>query len=142
MCLFLSVSLHKVKANKSLPKYYLNDLSLKHNNWPLCLQNLSLLQLQDTKIEQKREQNRNSTLCGMNGICEKQVDKLMPCPFTGPKMFCAGPNFLSQSKNLIAFSASSKTFVPAQKIPTKTILLNANHLFVWHKMFVTATICN
>ena len=27
---------------------------------------------------------------------------LMPCPFTGPKMFCAGPNFLSQPKNLTA----------------------------------------
>jgi hypothetical protein len=32
---------------------------------------------------------------------------------------------------LTAFSASSKTFVPAQK----PILLNANHLFVWHKKF-------
>ena len=61
----------------------------------------------------------------------------MPCPFTGRKMFCAGPNFMSQLKNLTAFSAFSKTFVPAQK----PILLNANHLFVWHKMFVTATIC-
>ena len=61
----------------------------------------------------------------------------MPCPFTGPKMFCASPNFLSQPKNLTAFSASSKTFVPAQK----PILLIANHLFVCHKMFVTATIC-
>ena len=60
----------------------------------------------------------------------------MPCPFTGPKMFCAGPNFLSQLKNLIGFSASSKTFMPAQK----TILFNTNHLFVWYKMFVTATI--
>jgi hypothetical protein len=56
----------------------------------------------------------------------------MPCPFTGPKMF--DPNFLSQPKNLTAFSASSKMFVPAQK----PILLNANHLFVWHKMFVIA----
>ena len=46
-------------------------------------------------------------------------------------------NFLNQPKNLTAFNASSKTFVPAQK----PILLNANHLFVWHKMFVTATIC-
>ena len=54
----------------------------------------------------------------------------MPCPFTGPKMFCASPNFLSQPKNLTAFSASSKTFVLAQK----PILLNANHIFVWHKM--------
>ena len=35
---------------------------------------------------------------------------LMPCPFTGPKMFCAGPNFLTQPKNLTEFSASSKTF--------------------------------
>ena len=59
----------------------------------------------------------------------------MPCPYTGPKMFCAGPKFLSQPKNLTAFSASSKSFVPAQK----PILLNANHLFVWHKIFLTAT---
>ena len=58
--------------------------------------------------------------------------RFLPCPFTGPKMFCAGLNFLSQPKNEW-FSPSSKTFVPAQK-PT---LLNANHLFVWHKMFVT-----
>ena len=65
------------------------------------------------------------------------LTSLMPCPFTGPKMFCAGPNFLSQPKNLTAFSASSKTFVLEQK----PILLNANHLFVLHKMFVTATIC-
>ena len=61
----------------------------------------------------------------------------MPCHFTGPKMFCAGPIFLSQPKHLTAFSASSKTFVPAQK----PILLNANHLLVWHKMFVTGTKC-
>ena len=44
---------------------------------------------------------------------------------------------MSQPKNLTASSASSKTFVPAQK----PILLNANPLFVWHKMFVTGTIC-
>ena len=48
----------------------------------------------------------------------------MPCPFTDPKMFCAGPIFLSQPKILTAFSASSKTFVQAQK----PILQNANHL--------------
>ena len=71
---------------------------------------------------------------------------VMPCPFTGPKMFCAGPNFLSQPKNLTAYSASS--LVLAQK----PILLNANYLFfsgtkcleltqyvnkclVWHKKF-------
>ena len=61
----------------------------------------------------------------------------MPCPFTGSKMFCAGTNILCQHKNLTAFGASSRTFVAAQK----PILLNANHLFVWQKIFVTATIC-
>ena len=35
----------------------------------------------------------------------------MPCPFTGPKNFCDGPNFLGKTKNLIAFIASSKTFI-------------------------------
>ena len=56
---------------------------------------------------------------------------LMPCPFTGPKMFCPVPNFLSQPKNLTAFSSSSKTFVPAQK----AILLNANHHTGWCPFF-------
>ena len=55
----------------------------------------------------------------------------MPCPYTGAKMFCAGPNISSQPKNLTACSAFSKTFVLAQK----PILLNANHHFVWHKKF-------
>ena len=59
----------------------------------------------------------------------------MPCPSTGPKIFCASPIVLLKPENLTAFSASSKTFVPAQK----PILLNANHLFVWHKVFVTGT---
>ena len=45
----------------------------------------------------------------------KIVFFLMPCPFTGPKMLCADQNFLSQPKNLTAFSASSKNFVLAQK---------------------------
>jgi hypothetical protein len=61
----------------------------------------------------------------------------MSCPFTGPKMFCADLIFLSQPKSFHAFNASSKPFVPAQK----PILLNGSHLLVWHKMFVTATIC-
>ena len=34
---------------------------------------------------------------------------LIPCPFTGWKMFCPVPNFLSQPKNLTAFSAGTKT---------------------------------
>ena len=45
--------------------------------------------------------------------------------------------FFRQPKNLTASSASSKTFVTAQK----PILQNANHLYVLHKMFVTVTIC-
>ena len=64
----------------------------------------------------------------------------MPCPFTVPKMLCASPNFLSQPKNLTAFSASSKTFVPAQKnnfTECKSSFCLAqnvgNKFLVWHK---------
>ena len=31
---------------------------------------------------------------------------IMPCPFTGPKMFFAGPNFLCQTKNVFTLSMS------------------------------------
>ena len=34
--------------------------------------------------------------------------QLMPCPFTGPKIFCAGPHFLCQTKNLFTYCASHK----------------------------------
>ena len=40
----------------------------------------------------------------------------MPCPFRGPKMFCAGPNFLCQTKNLLTYSGSHKHFVPDKKM--------------------------
>ena len=50
----------------------------------------------------------------------------MPCPFPGPQMFFAGPNFLNQPKILAAFSDSSKTFVHKNQF-----YLNTNHLFFW-----------
>ena len=34
----------------------------------------------------------------------------MPCPFTGPKMFWAGPSILSQTKNLFTYCGSHKHF--------------------------------
>ena len=37
--------------------------------------------------------------------------RVMPCTFTGRKMFCAVPNFSSQPKKLTAFSASTETFM-------------------------------
>ena len=39
----------------------------------------------------------------------------MPCPFTGPKMFCAGPNVLCLTKNLFTYCGSQKNFVPDQR---------------------------
>ena len=41
---------------------------------------------------------------------------LMPCPFTGHKMFCASPNFLCRTKNLFTYCASHKHFVPDKKM--------------------------
>ena len=44
------------------------------------------------------------------------VARLMPCPFTGPKMFWAGPNFLRQTKNLFTYCSSHNHFVPDKKM--------------------------
>ena len=41
---------------------------------------------------------------------------LMPCPFTGPKMLCAGPHFLFRTKNVFTYCASHKHFVPDKKM--------------------------
>ena len=38
------------------------------------------------------------------------------CPFTGPKIFYASPNFLCRTKNLFTYCASHKHFVPEQKM--------------------------
>ena len=40
---------------------------------------------------------------------------IMPCPFTGTKMFCASPNTLSQPKNLTAFSILLENFCAGTK---------------------------
>ena len=40
----------------------------------------------------------------------------MPCPFTGPNMFCVGPNFLCQIKSLFTYCGSYEHFVPDKKM--------------------------
>ena len=80
----------------------------------------------------------------------------MPFPFTGHKMFCAGPNILCQTKNWTVFSATPKSlwlaqyvnqflvwhkkFGPAQNIlrPVEGRSKNAIQFLVWHKIFGTA----
>ena len=59
----------------------------------------------------------------------------MPCPFTGHKMFCAGPNILCQTKNKIVFSAT-----PNIVLALKLNLLDANHLLFWDQNFGTGAI--
>ena len=39
----------------------------------------------------------------------------MPCPFTGPKMLCEGPNFLCQIKISFTYCGSHKYFVADKK---------------------------
>ena len=44
----------------------------------------------------------------------KKYIRLMPCPFTGPKMFWAGPNFLCQTKNLFTYCGNLDLSEPRQ----------------------------
>ena len=63
---------------------------------------------------------------GPSGIGLKRVEienlyptnnaNLMPCPFTGPKMFWAGSNFLCQTKNSFTYCGSHKHFVLDKKM--------------------------
>ena len=48
-----------------------------------------------------------------NILC--QNSKIVPCPFTGRKMFCVGPIFLCRTKTLFSYCASHKHFVPHKK---------------------------
>ena len=59
---------------------------------------------------------------------------LMPCPFTGRKMFCAGPNVLCQTKNLFTYCASHNHFVPDKKM----ICIQWNWFLCWTKAFEEA----
>ena len=43
------------------------------------------------------------------------LDRHMPCPFDGQKIFCAGPNFLSHPKHLTAFNAFKKNVYASTK---------------------------
>ena len=64
--------------------------------------------LEDDVEKSVREVNR---ILGKN-----ELRRVMPCPFTGPKMFWAGPNFLCQTKKLFTYCGSHKHFVPDKKM--------------------------
>ena len=70
------------------------------------------------------------------GSIDKCDVKVMPCPFTSPKMFCAGPNILCQLKNLTAFSAFSKTLCwhKNQITECKSSFYMAQNVCDWHNM--------
>ena len=62
----------------------------------------------------------------------------MPCPFTGPKMFCAGPNILVQTQNLFTYCASHKHFAPDKKV----ICIQQHWFLCLHKSFWRGTKCS
>ena len=65
-------------------------------------------------IFQKIERPR-SNLQSLVDFKNSETSK-MPCPFTGPKMFWAGPIFLCQTKKLFTYCGSHKHFVPDKKM--------------------------
>ena len=72
--------------------------------------------------------DRISAICSQNSKTLQVLDLssgqgLMPCPFTGPKMFCAGPHFLCQTKNLFTYCASHKHFVTDKKVNLHSVKL-------------------
>ena len=66
------------------------------------------------KMSAKLTMIMNVVTTGKLVLVRKEI--LMPCPFTGPKMFCASPNFLCRTKNFITYCGSHKYFVPDKKM--------------------------
>ena len=64
----------------------------------------------------RKKSNEMIAIINQMRVNDTDFGYLLPCPFTGPKIICAGPNVLSQPKNLTAFSASHKDFVPDTKM--------------------------
>ena len=91
------------RTKPSLRKHELIHTGLKLFSCPQCNSRF--------KTKDELKQHKISHTTGMKNI--SLIKRVMPCPFTGPKIFCAGPNVLCQPNNLTAFSASSKFFVPA-----------------------------
>ena len=77
----------------------------------------------------------NSSKNERKNLHKIDLERLVLCPFTvpPPKKIVMVLIFWASPKNWFLISASSKTFVLAQKLN----LLNENHLLVWHKMFAT-----
>ena len=64
----------------------------------------------------------------------------LPCPSTGPQMFCAGPNILGQTKNWILgpskkFCTGTKTEFTLWKSSFGLVQKVVNQFLVWHKIF-------
>ena len=59
-----------------------------------------------------RQVNKDFIIPSNNQKLPLKQKSVMPCPFTGPKMFWACPNFLCQTKNFFTYCGSHNHFVP------------------------------
>ena len=93
-----------------------NDISLFRLNWQRVSKNLIQNSMLPKKFPNSYEWSLIKDQFGIIETLKRDCCLLMPCPFTGPKMFCAGPNFLAQTKNLFTYFGSHKHFVPEKKM--------------------------
>ena len=88
-------------------------------------------QVSKLKVNKFQNQNMKSSHCPKYERKNLKNPALMPCPFTGPKLFWAGPNFLCQTKSLFTYCGSHKHFVPDKKM----ICIQYNCFLFRHKSF-------
>ena len=77
--------------------------------------------------------------CFLLNVMNNKIKRtVMPCPFESRKMFCASPNFLSQTKNLFTYGGSYKHFLPEKKM----ICIQWSWYFCRHKSVWKGTRCS
>ena len=76
-------------------------------------QSAIMIQLAKYLTSSAKTQEKNVELLAV-GVKVRRL--LITCPSTGPKIVCAGPNVLCQTKNRFTYCAGSKRFMLDQKM--------------------------
>ena len=93
-------------------------------NWPLPTMTNTISEKEEGKLPE------NSTI-----IRFFRFWSLLPCPFTGPKMFCASPNFFVSYKiNLHTYCAGPKPKLKDDLHIVNSVLVPSQKYLEWHWM--------
>ena len=95
---FLFSSTKKIKPRQATTNFAYSFIEFEEKFQPTCLLQSTRLLSRELRVIGKRQLLLDHPQFGT-----QVLSQLMPCPFTGPKMFWAGPNFCARPKIYLQF---------------------------------------